>query len=255
MTERADLLARVRVASPCPADWEGMEGDERVRFCRLCDLKVYNLSEMTRAEAEALVARTEGRLCARLYRRADGTVLTKDCPRGLRAVRLRASRAAGAAFAALLSLFAAASGKSPQRASCPGGGGFTVEKTQGASSYSKISGAVYDPACAVVAGAEVRLANKETGRKFRARTSGEGEFLFAALPPGEYALEIDALGFRHFRGDLYVGAGQAAHLGATLDVGILGEIVIVETGAKADIESVNGGTVFRGKALTGLPHP
>ena len=92
MTERTDFLGRVRVASPCRANWERMEGDERVRFCRECNLNVYNLSGMTRREAESLVAETEGRLCARFFRRADGTVLTKDCPTGLRAVRRRVAR-------------------------------------------------------------------------------------------------------------------------------------------------------------------
>jgi hypothetical protein len=35
---------------------------------------------MTAAEAAALIAGREGRLCARLFRRADGTVITADCP-------------------------------------------------------------------------------------------------------------------------------------------------------------------------------
>jgi hypothetical protein len=34
---------------------------------------------MTRAEAEALVAEKEGRLCVRFYRRPDGTMLTRNC--------------------------------------------------------------------------------------------------------------------------------------------------------------------------------
>ena len=132
MSERTDVLRRVRVASPCRASWDGMEGDERVRFCRQCGLNVYNLSEMTRAEAGSLVARTEGRLCARFYRRADGTVLTKDCPVGLRAVRLRVARAAGAAFAAVLGLFAAVSGKTLQKnSSCPAGDDLKVEDFEG----------------------------------------------------------------------------------------------------------------------------
>ena len=56
MTEPTDILRRVRIASPCSASWERMEGDERVRFCRECNLNVYNLSGMTKREAESLVA-------------------------------------------------------------------------------------------------------------------------------------------------------------------------------------------------------
>ena len=73
-------LDDLHVARPCPASWEAMDGDARVRHCGLCQLHVYNLSEMTEAEALRLVRETEGRLCVRFFRRADGTVLTRDCP-------------------------------------------------------------------------------------------------------------------------------------------------------------------------------
>jgi hypothetical protein len=82
-------LNHVRVAAPCPADWDQMIGDERVRFCGQCSLNVFNLSSMTRSDAESLIARTEGRLCVRFYRRSDGSIITKDCPVGLRAIRRR----------------------------------------------------------------------------------------------------------------------------------------------------------------------
>src|SRR6185436_3912774 len=91
-----DLL---RIATPCPISWEQMTGDNRVRFCDHCQLNVYNISELSRSEAERLIGSTEGRLCARLFRRADGTVLTKDCPVGLRALRLRVSKKVAAVFA------------------------------------------------------------------------------------------------------------------------------------------------------------
>src|SRR5262245_10193856 len=104
-------LERLRIASPCPASWEQMSGDERVRFCDTCDLHVYNISRMTHREAISLITETEGRLCARIYRRADGTVITRDCPVGLRAIRRRVARIAGASLAALLGLFSVALGQ------------------------------------------------------------------------------------------------------------------------------------------------
>src|SRR3712207_1307366 len=72
-------LEGVRVAAPCPADWEKMVGDERVRYCGQCSLHVYNLSGMTKKEAEGLVANSEGRLCVRYYRRADGSITERPC--------------------------------------------------------------------------------------------------------------------------------------------------------------------------------
>jgi hypothetical protein len=63
-----------------------MDGDGRVRFCSLCKLNVYNISEMTQKEAETLLENRSSRTCLRLYRRPDGTLLTKDCPVGRRII-------------------------------------------------------------------------------------------------------------------------------------------------------------------------
>jgi hypothetical protein len=102
------VLEDLRIASPCSESWDGMSGDERVRFCGRCNKNVYNLSAMTRAEAESLVAAREGRVCVRFYKRFDGTVLTTDCPEGQRKRRRRlAVVAAGAgAIAAAATAFA-----------------------------------------------------------------------------------------------------------------------------------------------------
>ena len=96
-------LRNLKVASPCPAEWNAMTGNSRVRFCGQCQLNVYNLSGMSQTEAEQLLTQSEGRLCVRYYQRADGTVLTQNCPVGGRAARQRGSRWATAAFASLLS--------------------------------------------------------------------------------------------------------------------------------------------------------
>lgn len=104
MTRRNDLLDNVRVASPCSASWDAMEGDARERFCGQCQHSVFNLSEMSRADAERLLRERTGRLCVRYFRRADGTVMTRDCPRGLAAVRKKV--ALGWAFAATMVLSA-----------------------------------------------------------------------------------------------------------------------------------------------------
>ncbi len=93
------VLGELRIASPCNEPWDAMTGDEAVRFCGRCEKNVYNLSAMTRADAEALLAAKEGKLCVRFYQRADGTVLTADCPTGVRRRRVKVAAAAGAVAA------------------------------------------------------------------------------------------------------------------------------------------------------------
>lgn len=110
MSRFSNPLSHVRVASPCPADWDSMIGDERVRFCGQCELNVYNLSALTKTQAENLIAGTERRLCIRFYRRRDGSILTKDCPIGLRALKQRLSRIRRAVVSAVLGFVAGAGG-------------------------------------------------------------------------------------------------------------------------------------------------
>ena len=95
-------LNNLKIASPCSQDWDAMIGDERKRFCGECKLNVYNLSGMTRVEAEQLLANSEDRLCVRFFKRADGTVLTEDCPVGWQRVKRRISQTAAAAFSLII---------------------------------------------------------------------------------------------------------------------------------------------------------
>jgi hypothetical protein len=80
-----------------------MIGNERARFCGQCNLNVYNLSSMTKSEAESFIARNEGSVCVRFYRRRDGSIITDNCPIGLRAIRRRMSYLARAVASAVLS--------------------------------------------------------------------------------------------------------------------------------------------------------
>lgn len=101
------LLEGLRIARPCPADWNRMTGSDTARYCDLCRKTVYNLSEMTREEALQTLGELEGQLCARIYRRADGTLITSDCPVGAQRHR-RKLLAVAAALMTLLAGCAAA---------------------------------------------------------------------------------------------------------------------------------------------------
>lgn len=113
-----DLTRRTRLASPCTAKWEEMDGDDRQRFCSQCQLSVLNASEMTDEEVmlSIMQLQTGARVCMRIYRRTDGTILTKDCPVGVRKVQERMRRAAAwlaGGLTMLLSLTASASAQEP----------------------------------------------------------------------------------------------------------------------------------------------
>jgi hypothetical protein len=87
-----DRVDEIEIQSPCTVAWDEMRpagGDGRVRFCGQCRQNVYNVEAMSRGEARRLVAMREGRVCVRILRRPDGTVVTADCWARLRAARRR----------------------------------------------------------------------------------------------------------------------------------------------------------------------
>lgn len=82
MEQRFDV-SQLRVAKPCSALWSEMKGDGQRRFCASCNKNVYNVAGMTSDEVRRLIAQSEVLPCLRLSRRADGTVITRDCPVGV----------------------------------------------------------------------------------------------------------------------------------------------------------------------------
>lgn len=95
---RPDAIDGLEIATPCEVPWDSLAGGARGRHCGKCKQNVYNIEAMSRGEALRLVAAREGRVCLRIFRRPDGTVVTADCWS-----RLRAARARGAgAFLAIL---------------------------------------------------------------------------------------------------------------------------------------------------------
>ncbi len=98
------------VAEPCPAKWDDMIGDDKIRLCAQCNLNVHNTRMMTDEEVLQLVldAASGKRVCARLYKRADGTLLTQNCPVGVSRLRERVKCAAAWAAGALAFLVSTA---------------------------------------------------------------------------------------------------------------------------------------------------
>jgi hypothetical protein len=130
---RLPVLDNIRVATPCTADWSQMTGDDRTRHCGECSKNVYNLSGMTREEAEALLIERNGDVCVRYYQRHDGTILLADCTVGVSRRRRRRLIAAGAATLLASGVAAAALRSNPR---CGGGGG-SGEMVMGAVSVAQ----------------------------------------------------------------------------------------------------------------------
>jgi hypothetical protein len=194
---KPDPLKNLRIASPCPMNWEQMTGDNRARFCSLCNLHVYNVAELTRKQAVALISETEGRMCARIYRRSDGAVITKDCPIGLRAIRRRVARTAGAVFATLVALTSSASGQKPSKKDHPScKQQVTISRKNSDTEPGAFAGTVLDANGAAVVGARIKITDRKSMKSIEVASNDEGRFRTEALGTSVYDVSAESAGFK-----------------------------------------------------------
>jgi hypothetical protein len=106
VTTKNSVLDQLSIPSPCPVNWSELVGDGRKRFCEHCDKHVYDFSKMTATEAVALLSTLRGRVCARITRCADGTVLIEAPLPVLPVLRRRASPFASVAVTTLITITA-----------------------------------------------------------------------------------------------------------------------------------------------------
>lgn len=76
-------IDQFKKATPCSSYWEKLTGTDKIRFCSLCQLEVYDFTDMEMQEAQDTVWHKEGRRNVPLFKRKDGKFLTSDCPVGL----------------------------------------------------------------------------------------------------------------------------------------------------------------------------
>jgi len=224
------MIENIRIASPCPANWEQMRGDDRVRHCDACNLNVYNLAAFTESEIRDLVANRKGRLCGRIYQRQDGTVLTQNCPVGLRAVTQRISRIAGAVFALLTVNFSAVLPLLSQ----------SYTRTN-VSQAAALELNVFDPSGAPVPEAYVTLSEPSGKQTLNGKTDKHGRFALAGVRSGRYLITVSAPGLLSFPETVDLRPGEKLSLPVKLTVGLMGDIVMTEPGSKPSRDSVPAG--------------
>jgi len=219
MKRQTDVL-NLRVASPCHVGWETMSGDDRVRFCDSCKLNVYDLGGLTTTEIKSLISETEGGICGRLHCRADGTIITRDCPVGLQAIRRRVKRLAGGVFATILSACSVVFSQSTRRVQTEPFRQLKIERDKSnQDQIGKFSGLIVDINGAGIAFAEVSLRDAAGNKKRAVYTDDKGVFTFSEVRNGFYLLNVSALGFTTFAANFVeINADEFTRIKITLSV-------------------------------------
>jgi hypothetical protein len=119
-----------------------------------------------------------------------------------------------------------------------------------------LRGSVKD-AGGVIPGVEVTLNNEQTNIKRSTVTNERGEFVFANVDPGNYAVKATLQGYKTVdRGAIRIGTQQFLTLDLMMEVGSITENVTV-TGQAPIIDTSNAstGTTLDSQALQTLPAP
>src|ERR1700688_4969877 len=98
----------------------------------------------------------------------------------------------------------------------------------GQSTYGSIVGTVTDSSGAVLPDAKVTLTNAGTGEKRAQSTGSDGLFTFVNLFPGQYRIDVEKQGFKHFvRPEVTVEVQQNTRVDAAMQVGEVSQVVEV----------------------------
>lgn len=251
MAGQESKLEQLRIASPCNAQWEAMRGDDKVRFCSHCNLDVRDLSQMTRRQIETLIVASQGRLCVRMRRHDDGTLVTATDAFDLRMLKRRVSLLAGATFAALLGVFtggAMAQTSTQNNSQCPNGAQVTFRRSKLTPKQDKqgaLRGIVTDPQGARLPGAQVTLQDKHTQQAQVVTTDETGEYAFTSLARGTYTLFVVAPQFQRITiKEVKLHANEEVRVDATLPIAPLPAEEVQVTSAAGDDGSTIGVVVF-----------
>jgi Carboxypeptidase regulatory-like domain len=125
----------------------------------------------------------------------------------------------------------------------------------GQSTYGSIVGAVTDSSGAAVTDATVTLTNLGTSEKRTQPSGADGLFTFANLFPGQYRIDAEKQGFKHFtRTPVTVEVQQSTHVEAVLQVGEVSQVVeVTSQTALLQTESASLGQVVEQRKADELP--
>jgi hypothetical protein len=123
-----------------------------------------------------------------------------------------------------------------------------------AQSTATLQGTVTDPQSAVMPGVSITIHNTATNQDRNVITDAAGQFVAAALAPGNYEVTAHLDGFTDQKRDVPLGPAQTVALNLRLTVGTLAENVTV-TGASPliDTASVSVGQVMVEKTVQEIP--
>ena len=133
---------------------------------------------------------------------------------------------------------------------------FFVGAVQAQSGRATVKGLVRDQQGNVVAGATVTLSDQNKNFARTQTSNQDGAYVFTAIPPGTYRIEVEAAGFKKTSiSDVQAAVDTTIDVDAALEVGQVTETVNVASTTEAPLNTNDAtiGTSFDRQRITALP--
>lgn len=124
----------------------------------------------------------------------------------------------------------------------------------GQATTGAVSGRVTDPSGAVIPDAGVELVNVDTGIKTLTRTTGEGDFVETALPPGHYTITVSHAGFKNASVSAFkLDIDQKARFNVKMSIGETTEVTVLDETPTLQMQGAETGQVIDRRQIEDLP--
>ncbi len=79
-TPNLTILDEIAIETPCRVPWNELQGSGGMKSCEVCEKHVFDLIELTSADAVRVLADCQSLPCVRICRGPDGKIVTADSP-------------------------------------------------------------------------------------------------------------------------------------------------------------------------------
>jgi len=116
-------------------------------------------------------------------------------------------------------------------------------------------GTVTDNTGAALAGATVTLTNVATGDARTAQSNATGGYQFVNVQPGNYKIDVEAAGFKHFTvNNIVIQVGTSTRIDPKVEIGATVETVeVTSQAALLETQQSTTGQVVEGRAVSEMP--
>lgn len=124
----------------------------------------------------------------------------------------------------------------------------------GQSDSGRVVGTVSDPTGAIIPGAAVTLTNLESGAVSQTQSGDDGSFLFAAVPRGQYKVDVAENGFSNITQTFTLQVSAVQEINAHLQPqGATTVVEVTDTAPLVDTSTSSVGEDIQGVQVTELP--